>query len=929
MALELFKHNKDAYVSALSMLAEQGKAAVIHPTGTGKSFIGFRLCEDFPDKVVCWLSPSEYIFRTQIENLKSVSGGWQPDNIVFFTYAKLMMMGEKEMKNISPDYIILDEFHRCGAEMWGKGVERLLSLYPGARVLGLSATAIRYLDNQRDMADELFGGNVASEITLGEAIVRGILNPPKYVMSVFAYQKDFDKIKRRVHNAKNKAARDAAEKYLEALRRALDKADGLDVIFDKHITERTGKYLVFCSDYEHLAEMRGKAYEWFAKIDGAPHIYTAYSDDPATSNAFTEFKNDKSDHLKLLFCIDMLNEGVHVDDVSGVILFRPTVSPIIYKQQIGRALSANKNCIPVIFDIVNNIENLYSIGTVQQEMQTAVNYYRYLGESEYIVNERFTVVDEVRDAKALFEQLNETLTASWDMMYCYAKQYYAEYGNLEIPRRYKTPDGYSLGNWIFTQRSVYSGEQYGSLDEDRVKKLEDIGMVWDSIRDLSWKRFYAEAVKYKKTYGDLKVPAKYVTGDGVRLGQWIANLRIYRKSGIKAAFMSEERIEQLDKLGMIWEVNDFLWDDNYAECAKYYRVHGDLDIKVGYITPDGVRIGLWLSNQRKRRKEGKLTDEQINRLDSIGMQWGSSNERKWDEGIAEARRYRAEHGDLNVQTAYVSPTGFKLGAWLSNRRECGREKLSSERRKQLDDLGMIWKKRKKKEISGESAYETAWNNNYADAKMYYEVNGNLNVPSGYVGSSGKKLGVWLARQRKLKADGKLTQNQTERLDSINMIWSVPNAWETGYEHAVQYFKSNGNLNAPINYVCGDGYALGKWLSNQRADNKSKDKYRALSKERKAKLDMLGIVWEPAEDKWLEGYTKAKEYLTKLDGKKWKTCYVSPDGFKTGEWIRSQIRAEKSRGLPKKKRNLLESIGIVFNQRKSSSNPNSRVRFSKD
>ena len=455
MALDLFKHNKDAYVSVLSMLAEHGKAAVVHPTGTGKSFIGFKLCEDFPDKVVCWLSPSEYIFRTQIENLRAVSGGWQPENIVFYTYAKLMMMSEEDMSEIKPDYIVLDEFHRCGAEQWGKGVERLISLYPNAQILGLSATAIRYLDNQRDMSDELFDGNVASEMKLGEAIVRGILNPPKYVLSVFAYQKDYERIKKRVYNAKNKATRDAAEKYLEALRRALDKADGLDVIFDKHITDRTGKYIVFCSDYEHMTEMRGKAYEWFAKIDVAPHIYTAYSDDPTTSKAFADFKSDNSDHLKLLFCIDMLNEGVHVDDVSGVILFRPTVSPIIYKQQIGRALSANKNCVPVIFDIVNNIENLYSIGTIQQEMQVAVNYYRYLGESEYIVNEHFKVVDEVRDAKALFEQLNDTLNASWDTMYGYAKQYFAEHGNLEIPRRYKTADGYSLGNWIFTQRSVY------------------------------------------------------------------------------------------------------------------------------------------------------------------------------------------------------------------------------------------------------------------------------------------------------------------------------------------------------------------------------------------------------------------------------------------------------------------------------------------
>lgn len=65
--LELFEHNRIAYESALSMLKENGRAAIVHPTGTGKSFIGFKLAEDKPEAVVCWLSPSEYIFKTQIE----------------------------------------------------------------------------------------------------------------------------------------------------------------------------------------------------------------------------------------------------------------------------------------------------------------------------------------------------------------------------------------------------------------------------------------------------------------------------------------------------------------------------------------------------------------------------------------------------------------------------------------------------------------------------------------------------------------------------------------------------------------------------------------------------------------------------------------------------------------------------------------------
>lgn len=442
MAIALFSHNQKAYEEVCVLLEKTHKAAVIHPTGTGKSFIGFKLCEDHADKTVCWLSPSEYIFKTQLENVARAADGYRPENIRFFTYAKLMNLSTEMLINICPDYIVLDEFHRCGAREWGRGVEALLEHYADVPILGLSATNIRYLDNQRDMADELFDGNIASQIELGEAIVRGILKAPKYVLSLFAYEKDLQKYQHRVNALKNKAAREKSEKYLEALRRALEHADGLDVLFCKHMEVPHGKYIVFCASKEHMNEMVALAPTWFSKVDPRPHIYAAYADDPQTNASFAAFKDDKSAHLKLLYCIDMLNEGIHVDDIDGVILLRPTVSPIVYKQQIGRAMSAGGGRTPVIFDIVMNIEGLYSIGAIQEEMQVVTTYYRSLGRDEDIVNEQFQIVDEVRDCLDLFEKLNESLTASWKLMYHQAREYAQENGDLEVPKRYVTKEGY-------------------------------------------------------------------------------------------------------------------------------------------------------------------------------------------------------------------------------------------------------------------------------------------------------------------------------------------------------------------------------------------------------------------------------------------------------------------------------------------------------
>ena len=430
MSIDLYEHNQTAYKNAISMLNDCNKAAIVHPTGTGKSFIGFKLCEDNPDKRICWLSPSEYIFKTQLENVKKVDPSFSSKNIEFITYAKLMLMLENEIKDISPDYIILDEFHRCGATEWGKGVERLLDMYADVPILGLSATAIRYLDNQRNMADELFDGNIASEMTLGEAVVRGILLPPKYVATVYSFQKDIEKYSAYIKRVKNKTRAEKAEKKLEKLKRMLENADGIDVIINKHITDKTGKYIVFCSNKEHMDEMISHVDEWFCGVNNNIRVYEAYSNNPETSKAFSDFKSDVSDSLRLLFCIDMINEGIHIDDISGVILLRPTVSPTVFKQQIGRAMAVGSKKNAVILDIVDNISNLYSIDSIRDEMQNAIDFYNYHGEQDKIVADTFTVIDEVYDCRKLFDELEDMLSASWDIMCLEAKKYYEANGHL-------------------------------------------------------------------------------------------------------------------------------------------------------------------------------------------------------------------------------------------------------------------------------------------------------------------------------------------------------------------------------------------------------------------------------------------------------------------------------------------------------------------
>ncbi len=865
----LFEHNQRAYEAAVEMMEATGRAAVIHPTGTGKSFIAFKLCADHEKESICWLSPSEYIFATQEEKWRQ-AGGKTLENIEFFTYAKLMRRKEKgdgeEFLEQKPSYIILDEFHRLGAAQWGGGVEWLRSKYPQAKVLGLSATNIRYLDNQRDMAWELFGGNIASELTLGAAIAGGILPAPKYVLSVYSYQKELERYQARIKRTKNRAVREKAQEELQALRRALGKADGLKEVFARHMlpggekldgngrngdgesysNERgtngcvikkpalgegfdfkkekfgsknelvqgsrmgeegipqsgeahvgkshleeaeahleeshLGKYIVFCASFDHLNEMKGLATEWFCGVDPEPHIYTAYAEDPKTGQEFEAFKADKSAHLKLLYCIDMLNEGIHVEGVDGVILLRPTVSPTIYKQQVGRALAAGGKKTPIIFDIVMNIENLCSIGAVEEEWKEAVYTLRGKGGEDKTFTGHFQIIDEVKDCRRLFTQLNETLTASWDAMYDIAKEYYKTYGNLEVPAAYTTSDGYSLGAWVATQRKVYQKKTAGCLSVEQIKRLEAIGMCWQGSQEAAWERNFLEAEKYFKEHGNLAVPADYVTAGGCRLGRWIRrqreslqggqdadeNMQIIENEGEHVANRQSIRAEhriKLSKIGMVWESGD-PWERRFALAEQYYKEHGNLRMPADYVA-DGVWLDRWLREQKAR----------------------------WEGGSSQ-------------------------------------NPLTQEQKEKLNSIGFI---------PGMSQAELSWCEQYGQAKEFYKKHGNLSVPKQYIAGNGKNLGIWLKRQRNGRRNGMLSAWQVTMLDGLGMVWELPDSFEQGLIHAREYFLANGNLAVPNHYICADGYRLGKWISNQRYAYGAVG-HRGLTEEQICQLEENGMIW---------------------------------------------------------------------------------------
>lgn len=370
----LLPHQYLAYKGALSSLEDKSKSAVIMPTGCGKSFVALQLMQDNNDNRLLMLVPSKTIKDQMYEYICKYIGGQDTNglssrrikelakellpNVSITLYQTLSRMPNEVLKKLNPSFIVMDELHRTGAESWGAKVDELVELYSEAKILGITATPQR-MDNI-NVLDKLFDGKVAYELTLIDALRQGILQPPQYVKCDYALSDSLIPIKDMIDGCKNEKKKKILQTKYDTMRRIVENADGIQDLFEKNLKQKDGRYIVFCRDKEHLDEMKIKMKEWLINIDDSPEIYEIYSErkDRENQAEITRFSESKSSHIKLLMTIDMLNEGVHIGDVSGVIMLRKTDSKIVYLQQLGRALSTDKKKgETIIFDLVNNYIN--------------------------------------------------------------------------------------------------------------------------------------------------------------------------------------------------------------------------------------------------------------------------------------------------------------------------------------------------------------------------------------------------------------------------------------------------------------------------------------------------------------------------------------------------------------------------------------------
>ncbi len=496
----LQSHQLAAYNNVLEKYKTGNKAAVVIPTGCGKSFISLQLMVDNQNSNIMLIAPSnaiksqmynyiaKYIVGKNVskeEPAKKIAEEYFP-NMKIITYQSLLRMDEEVMKKLNLDVLILDELHRTGAEKWGDKIDKLLDYNSNTKLLGVTATPDR-MDNS-NVIDNMFDGEIAYELTLIDALKSGIVNQPKYVKCDYSLGEEVEKIELAIQNSDDEYEKKQLKKIYTEMKKIVQKADGIQTLFEKNLNSPDGKYIVFARNKEHMDELMKKSDEWFSNINTNIEKYSVYSgagyNSKKNSKMIKEFEKSKSPALKLLFSVDMLNEGLHVEDISGVLMMRKTDSRIIYLQQLGRVLSSDTSReIPIVFDLVNNYLNINLDKEINEkelkddnDEETKINNGQFSSDSIKDPTEKqeidiFKITGETKRFLELFAEANEIQSSNIIQECRKLQNWRIKNTTLKLPRKTSKDNEEKECANIYIKLKEKLSQEYYILENESEKEL--------------------------------------------------------------------------------------------------------------------------------------------------------------------------------------------------------------------------------------------------------------------------------------------------------------------------------------------------------------------------------------------------------------------------------------------------------------------------
>ena len=914
MSMTLNPVNEAAFQKAVQSLETLNRAAVFHPTGTGKSCIAWKVVEAHPQTTFFWLVAGAQRLALRQAELTRYNGGTLPGNVRFCDCEKLAAATPEQWVRLGeqkPGCIVLDCYHELSAVCWAQSVQKLLRMCPQAKVLGLG------VPNGAPVcaaAQELFADCIVSHMTVAEAMAAGTMPVPSaYAALLWPQEEELATLRARIKNLCMPKGDTSLRVQYEELSWSLRQVENLTVLLPRLLSDTSGHYLVLFESAAYQEKLGTELEQLLRTVDPAVRFYAADHACFADSAAVETFLSDTAPGPKVLLCVNAPGVQQPLEGLAGVILVRQSSLMSTFKQMLCRALvAAGSRSVPV-FDLVAQFEGLGNGRTLQRDCTEAMT--RAGSKTPGFRQER-----PMQQTYRLYGKLRREMEARWEVLCQAAADAAAKEGTLELPRSYTIHSGVPVGKWLELQRQVQAGQRPGRLTAEQAAKLEKLGIRWNHRLEAAWEKGFASAQKYRTEHGDLLVPVRYRDKNDFALGEWI----VYNRQRYLGGNLTQNRIERLEAIGMVWSTSNDLWEQNYAAATQYYLEHGDLEVPIKYETPSGFGLGVWLGAQRAAHKAGELPQEQVERLDALGMDWTNRNDRKWMSLYDVAAAYYHEHGNLNVPSEYVTPDGVLLGKWVARQRyaylnpDRSSARVTPERKALLDKLGMVWEK-----------YDP-WQERYDLALAYKTEHGDLEIPSVYKTADGVWLGSWVNRQRQALNSGSSTLS-SERRKLLRILFkgerrpSDPAAdhgtvreanWERNFRSAARYARKYKHLLVPASYVDSDGVRLGVWVSNLRAARKNRpDSYQVTPAHIK-KLNSIGMVWDARDAKWGTAYQQAKAYYKAHGNLHAAANYKSDEtGFCLGDWLRRMREWDTTHDpkLTPERRAMLDKIGMEWSE----------------
>lgn len=270
---------------------------------------------------------------------------------------------------------------------------------------------------------------------------------------------------------------------------------------------------------------------------------------------------------------------------------------------------------------------------------------------------------------------------------------------------------------------------------------------------------------------------------------------------------------------------------------------------------------------------------------SIALRVIEDNATVWEQGLAALKSFIAEHGHARIVFLYACPDGFRLGAWVSNRRmDHAAGRLSEVAVSVLESLpGWVWDPARADALVCMEAF-----------KEYVREFGHARVPQDYVAPGGAALGRWISGRRMAYKKGRISVEGIRELEALpEWAWNPRGANAQKFVGALRsYVSEHGSAKVHPDYTNQDGLKLGYWVARRRADYKAG----RLSKEEVAEHESLpGWVWDAREGTWQIHMDALRNFVEAHGHAHVAAKYVSEDGTKLGMWIMNR-RNELRRGI---------------------------------